>query len=194
MVEMKKLTIIISGMPGSGKTTIAKTIAKKYGLKYLCGGDALKEMAIARGFKPGGVEWWETEEGRRFFAERERNPEFDKEVDRILLEKAKQGGVVITTRTLPYLGAPGIKIWLAVSQEERARRIAGRDKIHFEQALEKIKERDSKEKAIYKRYYGFELDVDLSPFDFIIETDKLAPRQTAAETIKFIEAQKKIKS
>ncbi|HLA22287.1 MAG TPA: AAA family ATPase [Nitrosopumilaceae archaeon] len=36
---------MISGPPAIGKTTIAKGLAKEFGLKYLSGGDVLKELA-----------------------------------------------------------------------------------------------------------------------------------------------------
>ena len=43
---MDKLTksIVISGPPAVGKTTIAKGIAEEFDLKFLAGGDLLKEM------------------------------------------------------------------------------------------------------------------------------------------------------
>jgi len=43
-------SIIISGPPAKGKTTIAKGLAKAYGLVHLSGGDILKELAEEEGF------------------------------------------------------------------------------------------------------------------------------------------------
>lgn len=184
-MAVPKPTIIIGGLSGSGKSTIARRIAKKFGLTYFAGGDALKEMAVKKGFKPGGADWWESAEGRRFLAERARNSDFDKEVDRIMLEKAREGGCVLTTRTLPYIGAPGIKIWLAVSEKVRAKRLAGRDRISEEEAIAKNEERDKADADIYKRLYGFELG-DLSPFDLVVDTDKLNVEQTEKIVAEFV--------
>ena len=51
---MKKIVICISGLPGCGKSTVAKKLAQKYRLRYISGGDALKELAVEAGFKPSG--------------------------------------------------------------------------------------------------------------------------------------------
>ena len=40
----------------------------------LGGTDILKQMAIERGYKPGGEEWWDTSEGMRFLAREEDEP------------------------------------------------------------------------------------------------------------------------
>ena len=39
------VTITISGSPGSGKTTIAKLLAKKLGIKYVYSGDIFRKKA-----------------------------------------------------------------------------------------------------------------------------------------------------
>ena len=44
-------SVIISGPPAIGKTTIAKGLGEEFGLKYLSGGDVLKEMAKEQGFE-----------------------------------------------------------------------------------------------------------------------------------------------
>ena len=47
----ESIVICICGMAGTGKSTLAKRLAKKYGLKYYSGGDALKALAIEEGYK-----------------------------------------------------------------------------------------------------------------------------------------------
>ena len=42
-------SIVISGPPAVGKTTVAKGLAKEFNLQYLSGGDVLKEMAKEQG-------------------------------------------------------------------------------------------------------------------------------------------------
>jgi cytidylate kinase len=160
-------------MAGSGKSTLARKLAEKYGLKYFSGGDALKALAAEAGYKAGGVGWWETEEGKKFLRERMGNPEFDRKVDEKLLEWAKRGNVVLDSWTMPWLLKEGFKVWLEVSQEERAKRIAKRDGISHEEALEALKEKDEKTKAIYKKLYGFNLGEDLTPFDMVLDTSQL---------------------
>ena len=40
--ENSKVVICVSGMTGSGKSTVAKRLADKYGLAYFSGGNALR--------------------------------------------------------------------------------------------------------------------------------------------------------
>jgi len=170
---MKKIIICISGLPGCGKSTVAKKLAQKYRLKYISGGDALKELAVEAGFKPSGEDWWETEEGRRFLNKRLEDPDFDKRVDEKLIEAAKQGEVILDSWTMPWLFDEGFKIWLDASLEVRASRAAKRDKISLEKAKELIMEREEKTREIYRKLYGFKLGEDFSPFHIILDTDKL---------------------
>ena len=170
---MKKIIICISGLPGCGKSTVAKKLAQKYRLKYISGGDALKELAVEAGFKPSGEDWWETEEGRRFLNKRLEDPDFDKRVDEKLIEAARQGNVILDSWTMPWLFNEGFKIWLDASLEVRASRAAKRDKISLDEAKKLIMEREEKTKEIYRRLYGFKLGEDFSPFHIILDTDKL---------------------
>lgn len=170
----KKAVICISGMAGCGKSTLAKRIAEKYGLEYLSGGDALKALAIEEGYKPAETGWWETNEGVRFLQRRMKDADFDKKVDRRLIDRAKrQGNVVLDSWTMPWLLDEGFKIWLEASRDARARRLAERDGIDSEKALEVMAEKDEKTRSIYRKLYGFDLGNDFSPFDLILDTDLL---------------------
>ena len=59
-------SIIISGPPAIGKTTIAKGLAKEFAIVYLSGGDILKKLAEEQGFQTKGDDWWDTQEGINF--------------------------------------------------------------------------------------------------------------------------------
>ncbi len=165
--------ICVCGMAGSGKSTVAKKLAEKYGLKYYSGGDALKALAIEKGYKPIEKGWWESPEGLSFLDNRNRNPEFDKAVDKKLLEVAEQGNVVLDSWTMPWLLKKGFKIWLEASAKKRAERVAKRDGISIEKALEALRSKEEKTKSIYKKLYGFSLGEDFTPFHLILDTDNL---------------------
>ena len=105
-------SVVVSGPPAVGKTTVAKGIATEFRFQYLSGGDILKELASEQGFSSAGDDWWETEEGMQFLNQRKDNPEFDKKVDDKLKILFETGGVVITSYTLPWMVEGGIKIWL----------------------------------------------------------------------------------
>jgi cytidylate kinase len=174
-------SIIISGPPAIGKTTISKGLAKEFGLKSLSGGDVLKDLAKEQGFKTQGDDWWDTEEGMQFLNQRKDNYEFDNKVDDKLKEIFLKGNVVITSYTLPWLVKGGIKIWLAGSRENSARRMQARDNMSLEEALDIVKKRYDENKLLYKKLYGFNFGDDLTVFDVIINTDGL-DAQTVLKT------------
>jgi cytidylate kinase len=169
----KKIVVCISGMAGTGKSTLSKKLAKKYELRYYSGGDALKALAAEEGYDSSSRGWWESPEGLSFLKKREKNPEFDKAVDDKLLEYAQQGRVLLDSWTMPWLLKTGFKIWLVASVEKRAERIAKRDKIPIKEALQVLKEKEARTKAIYKKLYGFALGEDFEPFNLVLDTDNL---------------------
>ncbi|HIH46458.1 MAG TPA: AAA family ATPase [Candidatus Nitrosotenuis sp.] len=166
-------SIIISGPPAIGKTTVAKGLAKEFGMQNLSGGDVLKEMAQERGFRTRGADWWDTKEGMTFLDQRKDNYEFDKKVDEKLKEIFLKGGVVITSYTLPWLVSGGIKIWLGGSRQNSAKRMQNRDNMELTDAFDIVKKRYDENKILYKKLYGFDFGEDLSVFDIIINTDEL---------------------
>lgn len=179
-------SIVISGPPAVGKTTLAKGLAKEFGLKYLSGGDALKELAKEHGFNSDGEDWWDTKEGMQFLKQREENDEFDKKVDQKLIELFKKGGVIITSYTLPWLVDDGIKIWLEGSHSKSTERMQNRDNMSKEDAYEITKQRYDKNRSLYKKLYNFDFGMDKSIFDSIIDTNHLDAKQVMEEAKKIV--------
>jgi len=186
-VARKPILLCISGMAGTGKSTLAKKIAKRYQLKCYSGGDALKELAKEAGYEITGEGWWESPDGLDFLEQRVRDPQFDKEVDSKLLGYAKLGDVLLDSWTMPWLLKEGFKIWLMASFDKRAARVAERDKMSFEQAYAVLKEKEAQTKAIYKKLYGFNLGEDFVPFNFILDTDNLNADQVFAVLCRVID-------
>jgi cytidylate kinase len=168
------LSFVISGWPAVGKTTIAAELAKEFRLEIYNGGDILKMLAGEKGYSISGKDWWDTEDAKKFMTERKSNPCFDKEVDQRLVEIVKKGNVVITSYTLPWLVQDAIMFWLKGSQINRAKRMAYRDNISFEDAKNIIKIRDEDNIKIYRETYGFNFGEDLSVFDFALNTDLIS--------------------
>ena len=166
-------SVIISGPPAIGKTTIAKGIGKEFGLRHLSGGDILKELAQDEGFDTGGDDWWDTPEGMSFLSHRQENSEFDKKVDAKLKKLFLEGNVVITSYTLPWIVEGGVKIWLAGSMENSARRMTVRDNLSKNDTVKIVQKRYDENKIIYKTLYGFEFGEDLSVFNKVIQTANL---------------------
>lgn len=172
-MERESVVICICGMAGTGKSTVAKKLAEKYGLKYYSGGDALKALALEEGYKPIKRGWWESREGMRFLERRSNDPKFDMAVDKKLLEQARRRNVILDSWTMPWLLKEGFKILLEASLEKRAGRIAKRDRIRFEEALKALRSKEEKTKAIYEKLYSFNLAEDFTPFHLILDTNNL---------------------
>jgi len=177
MSPEKKIVICISGMAGTGKSTLSKKIAEKYNLTYYSGGDALKALAAEEGYDSNSPGWWESPEGLSFLETREKNLKYDKLVDNKLLEFAQQGNVLLDSWTVPWLINYGFKIWLLASIDKRAERIAQRDKMVKSKALKVLKEKEARTKNIYKTLYGFKLGEDFTPFNLVLDTEKLNAKE-----------------
>ena len=106
----KKIVVCISGMAGTGKSTLAKKLAEKYGLKYYSGGDALKELAAAEGYDSSSNGWWESPEGLSFLEKREQNHEFDKAVDEKLLEPVGEVQVAVRKVRVPAAAGKAVEV------------------------------------------------------------------------------------
>jgi CMP/dCMP kinase len=155
---------------------VASEIAKEFGLNLFNGGDILKEIASNNGYMISGRDWWDGEEAKKFMAVRLTSTCFDTEVDQKLMKIAESGNAVITSYTLPWLTKHAIKFWLSGSQENRAKRMANRDKINYFKAKKIVRLRDEENKKIYRKLYGINFGDDLTVFDFSINTDLLTLR------------------
>jgi cytidylate kinase len=179
MVANKLFSVVISGWPAVGKTTIACKLAEEFDIVMYNGGDILKMLAEEdKGYSVKRDDWWDTTEAKKFMEERKSDPSFDKKVDGKLIQIVKKGGTVITSYTLPWLVVDEsviiIKFWLRGSLENRAKRMANRDGIRFAEAKRITKLRDEENKRIYYRLYGFRFGEDLTVFDYVLNTDRLS--------------------
>lgn len=182
-----RLSIVVSGPPAVGKTTLAKALASELDMKYVSGGDVLKKMAADMGYDSTGNDWWDTTEGMKFLQERESNHDFDRKLDEQLLEMFDKGGIVVTSYTLPWLVEKSsknmtnnngrIRIWLDASHTSSTKRMQNRDSLSAQQAYEITRKRYDKNKKLYKKIYGFDFGSDMKVFDHIIHTDDLTAEQ-----------------
>jgi cytidylate kinase len=182
-----KFSVVISGWPAVGKTTIAGKLAEEFGLVMYNGGDILKMLAAEKGYSTSRDDWWDTAEAKKFMQERKSDSSFDKKVDKKLAGIVRKGGAVITSYTLPWLVKEEsvIKLWLRGSSENRAKRMANRDDIGVAEAKKIIALRDEENKKIYYSLYGFRFGEDLTVFDYALNTDRL-PLDSLIEISKLI--------
>lgn len=174
----KEKIIIVSGFAGSGKSTLAEKLAKHFGMKCIHASDLLRQLQDKKAseLRPeeskAGSGWWETKEGKEFMKKRLEDMSMDRELDKLLLKVIDEGNVVVDSWTMPWLSKKGFKIWLDVSAEERAKRVAKRDCLDVKDVIERIEYRDVKTAEIYRNLYGFELGKDLKPFNLVARAEK----------------------
>ncbi len=196
---MKKLPypILISGIIGSGKSTLARHLAKTYGARYVSASEIHKRIVseklkfqktkeVKKGF-------WETNEGQKGTQLRAKNLSIDKQVDVELLSTLRKNKNTVTdARLMPWLyPGKGIRIWLQTSVNEGVRRVSQRDHISLAKARQTIVPRLKTDKKIWKTLYCIEFTKDLSPFDLVLNNEKLTLKQTYRIVHTFIENRRK---
>ena len=165
----RKPIVIICGLAGSGKSTAATMIAKRFKLAHLSAGDQFRSVAKERGLSLIDM--------GRYAA---KHPEFDKELDRRILDRARKGGVVLDGRASAYLAKkqriPALKIFLTVDPKVSARRVSKRDGISVAAALKASRQREREIAKRLKALYG--LDTSSSAYyDAVIQTDRYRPEE-----------------
>lgn len=170
------VTITISGTPGSGKSTVAKLLEKKLGIRYVYLGMIFRELAKEHNMT--------LEEFGKYCEE---NSEIDKKLDDRQLEILKKGDVILEGRLagwLAYLNnVPAFKVALITDLEIRAKRIAKREKGSVNQRKKEILKRERSEAIRYKKYYNADLK-DISFYDLVIDTGLKTPEEIVEIIIK----------
>jgi cytidylate kinase len=154
------MIVTIGGPIGSGKTTVAKAIADKFGFTHISAGIVFREMANERGIS--------LEEFSRLAEE---NHEFDRELDKrqkLLAKKAENA--VIDGRLSGLIMDADLKVWLKAPLEVRAKRVCEREDKDYEEGLEDVRNRGDSELKRYKEIYEIDLR-DLKPYDIVINTE-----------------------
>jgi cytidylate kinase len=178
------MIITLGGLPGSGKTTVARILADKLKMEYINAGDIFRNLAAKKGM---------TLEEFGFFAER--NPNIDRAIDKKLLEIARRDNVILEGRLagimLELNDVEALKVWLEAPLEERVKRVAGRDSKSAEAALS---DTQTREKSEWDRYYNiYHVDIrDLSVYNMVVQTQDRPAEDIADEIIeRFNELKKK---
>ncbi|RZN43533.1 MAG: cytidylate kinase [Methanophagales archaeon ANME-1-THS] len=156
------MRITISGLPGSGTTTIARLLSKELSLELISAGELFRALAKERNLPL-----------EEFSKLAENTDEFDRWIDMRQREEAMKREQLIIEGRLSGFFVPhaDLKIWLKAPIEVRARRVAGREKIAYEEALAAMTSREQSEYMRYERYYGIHLD-DLSLYDLVIDSSR----------------------
>ena len=154
-IKKEGLTIAVSGLSGSGKSTVGKAIAKAFGLELKNMGDVFRELA-----KENHMSIEEFSKTREDGA--------DLLLDKKTLELAKKGNVVLIGRLTGWVagGNADAKIWIGCDEKTRIERVAKRENISKDEAKRRIEERDSADDKRYKEFYGIDVN-DKSIYDIL---------------------------
>ena len=158
------LVITISGLHGSGKSTVARVVSKAFNLRHISAGELFRQIALKRGLTVSELSKLSSEK---------RN--VDDVVDERTRNEAKQGNVVLDGLLAGWLvkEEADIKIFLVASERVRIERIARREGISYESAREATLLREGLERRRFNRFYGFDLR-DLSLYDLVFNTGLLS--------------------
>lgn len=156
------MIIAISGLSGSGKTTVGKKLADELGFKLIA--PTFKDLATKEGISL-----------MEFQKKAEKDPEIDKKFDHILKEMAT-GDCVVATWLGPWILEADYKIKVFCPIDIRTKRLAKRDGLSIETAKKHIVERDNDNRKRYKKIYGIDIDND-DIFDVILNSAKSDPER-----------------
>lgn len=171
-------TITISGLPGTGKTTVAKLLEQRLGLRYVYSGEIFRRLAEQHQMS--------LEEFGKY-CESHRN--IDEELDRYQLDILKEGNVILEGRLSGWLAfqnhIPAVKVLLQADIQIRASRIVKREQGDIEKRKKEIVKREKSEATRYKKYYGIDVS-DTSIYDVIIDAGDKTPEQIMEIVLRYI--------
>ena len=178
------MIITISGVPGSGKSTVAKLVARKLGFRHYSAGDFMREIAEKRGLSL-------LELGRA--AEKDRS--IDLELDKRTIELGKAEDDFVMDSRLAYHFIPdSFKVFLAVDEKEAAKRILGdvknkrigrkmeKESTTLAATLAAIRKRKGSEQLRYKKYYNLN-PYDEKQYNLAIDTTKTVPDEVVEKVV-----------
>ncbi|MBR9692254.1 AAA family ATPase [Candidatus Woesearchaeota archaeon] len=176
------MIITISGIPGAGKSTVGKILAKKLDYRFLSMGDLRGVIAVKHGMTIDELnEIGKTEEWT------------DKEPDKELIRIGEQeDDYVIDTWIGFHLIPDSVKIFLKIDMRKGAERIFKDqrpdepEKETIEEAEEMLKKRVKDTNDRFKKYYDADF-LDESHYDLIIDTTSLTQEQVVEKIIVYIE-------
>ena len=180
------MIITISGMPGSGKTTVGKLLAKKLGFSFYSIGDLRGKMAMEHGLtidelnELGMKEEWTDKEA----------DEYQKKVG------TKEDNFVIESRLGFHFIPHSFKVFLKVNLKTGAERIFRdprpdeKKRKSVEETIEGIRKRMENDRLRYRKYYGIDDFADEKHFDLVIDTTNLTPEEVVERIIEEIQKRK----
>jgi len=177
----KMVLVTISGHPGSGTSTLVETLSEHFGWVSLNGGQIFRDEAQKRGLSLA-----------KFGALCSVDFSIDRSLDEILKNKMhEQGGPQVIESRLSGWWAhleeiDCFRIWLEVSDLERARRVVSREGGSTDDALRANRHRTSLDLTRYEELYGLNPE-DKTPYTHVVDASYLDVDEVATAVIKILE-------
>lgn len=175
------MIITLSGMPGSGKSSVAKALSKKLKMDHFSVGDFMREMAEKKHISLNDLS-----------KEAEKRQDIDKQLDKWQIHLGKNNDNFVIDSRLGFHFIPkSFKVRLDGDLDVRADRIkndtrAG-EKLYasIDEAKDYIITRQNSENKRYKEYYDLDYH-DEDNFDLIVDTTKLSVSEVADIIVKAV--------
>ena len=164
--------ITVSGLPGSGTSTLCREVCERLGWQHLNSGDLFRQMAEEMKVSLGEL-------GRRA----EEDAEIDRELDERMVRAARSTeGVVLEGRLTGWMAMrhqlQAYRVWVDAPPEVRARRVAERELKEVALATRETIAREQSEAARYAAIYEIDL-ADLSVYHLVIDSGRHAAPECA---------------
>jgi cytidylate kinase len=156
------MRITVSGLPGSGTTSLSRYLADRHGFTMISAGEVFRQLAKEHNLDLA-----------QFGKLAEQDPAFDKMIDARQKEIASERDNVIVEGRLSgwMVDDAELKIWLFAPVGCRIVRIASRDQVADTLTAEKVTlERERCEAARYRMYYDIDIS-DLSIYHIILNSE-----------------------
>ena len=176
------MIITISGLPGSGKSTVGKMLAKRLGYKFYSAGEMRGELAMERGVtidelnEIGKKEFWTD----------------DKVDQRTRMLGEKEDDFVIDGWVAFHFIPDSFKVFLDVDVRTGAERIMKhrrpdeKEAGSVEELVGILKKRIQETDDRYRKYYDVDF-LDKKNFDKVVDTASLTSEQVADEIFRVVE-------
>ncbi len=156
-----EVLLTISGLPGSGTTTVSRLLSEKYGLEMISAGEVFRSLAKEYGMTLA-----------EFGALAELDDSIDLKIDERQKEIANtRDNIILEGRLAGHMAKKGLKVWIKSPVDTRVERIVSREGSSFDEKLAETIGREASEAVRYKTIYGIDIN-DLSVYDLVIDSLK----------------------
>jgi cytidylate kinase len=157
------MRITVSGLPGSGTTSLSRYLAERHGFSMISAGEVFRQLAKEHNM-----------ELARFGELARQDPSYDKMIDARQKEIAQERDNIIVEGRLSgwMVDNADLRIWLYAPISCRIKRIAFRDQVADEKtAMDLTLEREQCEADRYRSYYDINIS-DLSIYHIILNSER----------------------